>query len=124
MRGAVYDHMTVGGLLKFIKENNIQDDAVIFTQRVEDSYYKPGNGWHENSVFKEGMHYHQYKEQIDYAKAGKYDDRDQYPLMTDEHKQNIIKSEEFLEEFKEQYTQIWCPVTYPDDKNLYLDLHY
>ena len=33
-------------------------------------------------------------------------------------------SEEELEDSKDQYHPIWCPVVYKNDTNLYLDLHY
>lgn len=49
----IHDCMTVGYLLKFIKDNNISDDAVILSQRVEDSYYTDSIGWNETSTFKE-----------------------------------------------------------------------
>lgn len=44
--------MTVEQLLEFIKVNNIPMDAKILYQRIEDSYFKPGTGWGENSTMK------------------------------------------------------------------------
>lgn len=101
-------NMTVGYLKKFLEEFNIPDDAVIFTERVEDNYYKPGKGWQENSVFKEGEVYNDMKEY-----------KDACYLM-----QEVNITDEELESFKTQYTAIWSPVKYDDDDNLYLNLHY
>lgn len=45
-------NMTVEQLLEFIKTNNIPMDAKVCYQRIEDSYFKPGTGWGENSIMK------------------------------------------------------------------------
>lgn len=47
-----HKNMTVGWLKKFIKENNIPDDAQIFVERVEDVYFEK-HGWSKTSVFKD-----------------------------------------------------------------------
>lgn len=49
----VHDNMTVGYLLKFIKENNIPENAVILSQRVEDKYYNQDISWDKTSTYKE-----------------------------------------------------------------------
>jgi hypothetical protein len=44
-------HLTVGKLRELIA--NLPEDAPVFIERLEDSYFKPGTGWGENSAFKD-----------------------------------------------------------------------
>lgn len=114
-----YQHFcTVGDLRKFLEKNNLPDDAKVLVQRIEDRYFDNHN-W--GTINKEGEQYNdaiQYNKEID---EGKYEDKEQYPLI----KFPLIKfSEEDLESFKERYIVAWCPVKFKDDDNLYLDCHY
>ena len=121
-RENTYEHMTVGGLKKFIEDHNLPDDALIFIQRVEDVYFEEHN-W--STVKKEGCNYSLEKEFLEKAKpGGEYHDKERYPKMTDEHIQDILKCEKYLDDVKEEYIMIWCPVKYKDDDNLYFDAHY
>jgi len=43
-------HLTVGKLKEMIAK--LPDDAPVFIERIEDSYFKAGTGWSENSAFK------------------------------------------------------------------------
>lgn len=119
----IHKNMTVGYLLNFIKENNISDDAIILTERVKDVYYDK-YGWDKQVVRKEGYNYWQNKKLIDKAKSGEFNDKEQYPKITQKEIDSILSMEGRLENDKTQYTAIWCPVKYKDDDNLYLDLHY
>lgn len=47
------DALTVGDLKKFIVQHDLQDDAKVMVQRVEDVYYER-HGW--NVYLKEGEH--------------------------------------------------------------------
>jgi len=40
------------------------------------------------------------------------------------HWGTIRKPSRLFDDCVNEYTPIWCTVKYPDDKNLYLDLHY
>jgi hypothetical protein len=44
-------HLTVGKLRELISK--LPDDAPVFIERIQDSYFKPGSGWGENSAFKD-----------------------------------------------------------------------
>lgn len=44
--------LTVKQLLDFIEKHNIPMDAVVRYERIEDSYFKKGTGWGENSTLK------------------------------------------------------------------------
>ena len=114
-------YLTVGGLLEFIKENEIPNDAIVVTQRIEDIYYEQ-HGW---KVYKkEGEHSHYMKTFNRKVDEGFYDDKEQYPDITEEDKKKF--TEEDIEASMEQYHPVWCPVLYKDDKDdiLFLDLHY
>ena len=123
------DNRTVGYLLKFIKENNIPDDAIILYQRIEDYYFEKGN-W--IPVKKEGDRYHNIKKhQEDCSSGGKYRNIKNYPKAGPEwcdEQLRLIEElggiEKELDDNKEQYIVSWCPVKYRDDKNLYIDAHY
>ena len=45
-------NLTVVDLLEFIETNKIPMNAKVKYQRIEDSYFKPGSGWGENSTLK------------------------------------------------------------------------
>lgn len=117
-------YLTVGRLLEFIKEHSIPEDALIVTQRIEDVYYKkhnwgvytkPGYGYHSAVSMNQNMN-----EEIDRRAVG------DEPNFGMENPADYITPESVLEELKEQYTPVWCPVLYKDDKDdiLFLDLHY
>jgi hypothetical protein len=114
-------YLTVGGLLEFIKNNNIPDDAIVVSQRVEDIYFENHN-W---GVYKkEGEHANWMKDINEKIDSGVYDDKEKFPLMTEEMKKKF--SDKDIEDACDQYHPVWCPVLYRDDKNdiLFLDLHY
>jgi hypothetical protein len=113
-------YCNVGRLLDFIEKHNIPRDGMVLIQRVHDVYFDKHN-W--TPIKKEGFHYHNAKEHNDKVKFGVYMDREQYPRMTDEMRTAMI-SEEEMEQSKEQYVVVFCPVKYQDDDNLYLDAHY
>ena len=114
-------YLTVGRLLEFIKDNNIPDDAIVVSQRVEDIYFETHN-W---GVYrKEGYHTHWMRDINKKIEDGIFDDKEEFPLITEEMKKKF--SEEDINNASEQYHPVWCPVLYKDDKNdiLFLDLHY
>mgnify|MGYP001586066330 CR=1 FL=1 len=41
-------YMTVGKLRKILED--YPDDAKVYYERIEDTYFDPGKGWDENSV--------------------------------------------------------------------------
>jgi hypothetical protein len=97
-----YSHyLTVGDLKKFIIENNIPDNAMVVTQRVEDMYFEPRNpnrtGW---GVL----------------------------LKDNDYSLNIVDTENLDEDtinkFKTQYSPTWSCVGYEDKRFLFIDLHY
>jgi hypothetical protein len=121
-----YDYYcTVGKLLEFIKSKldsgELTKDSLVLSQRIEDFYFEK-NGW--GVVKKEGEHYHWSLEHNKKIDEGVYLDKEQYPLIKEDSP--ILKkiTEEEMEDSKDEYHPIWCPVVYTDDKNLYLDLHY
>lgn len=105
------DNMTVGYLMDFINENNIPRNSLIFTQRVEDSYFETG-GWETRR--KKGECYYNALNFNQSLKHGEFEEG------------NGLRpySEEELEASKDQYAAIWSPAKYDGDDNLYLDLHY
>lgn len=137
--------LTVGDLKRFIEKHDLHDDAIVVVQRVEDRYYdgidiSGMRGTREDGTggilpagtktagwpvyCKEGMSYRMMLEWNRKIADGTYDDKEQYPLMKDEHK--VPFTPEQLEESKEQYTRLHCPVKYTDEGKdiLFLDLHY
>ena len=113
--------LTVGELLDYIQEHNVSRDAFIYNRRIEDWYFKEG-GW--KPVKKEGEHYHMAVQQNEDVANGIFNDREQYPLITDEWLQKTVSSEEDLERLKEDYYQCTQPILFKDDSNLYLDGHF
>lgn len=113
--------LTVGKLLEFIKENNIPEDALVVSQRVEDIYYETHN-W--GVYLKDGYHSHWMKDMNQKIDEGAFDDKNQFPMVTEEMKKKFTEDE--ITEAHEQYHPVWCPVLYKDDKDdiLFLDLHY
>lgn len=118
-------YLTVGRLLEFIKENSIPNDAIIVTQRIEDVYYEK-HGW--GVYMKEGDGYHSaitmnrnMNEEIDRRIKG------EEPNYSMENPADYLMSESEMENLKDQYHPVWCPVLYRDhdrDDILFLDLHY
>jgi hypothetical protein len=97
-----YSHyLTVGDLKKFIIENNIPDNAMVVTQRVEDMYFEPRNpnrtGW--GVLLKDNG----------------------YSL--DKNLSNQLDQDD-LNKFKTQYSPTWSCVGYEDKRFLFIDLHY
>lgn len=124
----IYKHSwTVGQILRFIEKHNIPDDALILLQRVEDKYFEKSewngvkmNGW--TTIKKEGEQYHYLTRWNNDVDSGKYLDKEEYPLMTEEYLKKA--TEEELENSKDQYYPCFSPVKYPNDDNIYLDAHY
>lgn len=118
-------YYTVGQLLEFIQEKldsgAITKESAILSQRIEDMYFEK-NGW--GVVKKEGDHFNYCVEHNKKIDDGIYLNKEEYPdIKGDEEFLNKV-SEQEMENSKEQYHPIWCPVVYKNDKNLYLDLHY
>ena len=115
-------YYNVGDLLKFIKENNIPNDAKILLQRVEDVYFEKHN-W--KPIKKEGLFCSQERDHHKKIKEGYYWSKDfpdnkpeDFTILSDEEHEKLI------EDLKEQYYVCWSPVKYENDDNLYLDAHY
>ena len=114
-------YCTVRDLKRFITENKLPDDAKVFIQRIEDVYFKKH---HWGTIKKEGYLYNSEKELIQKVKDGGFDDKEKYPDFNDESKMSILEGENIIDELKEEYVPVWCPVKYKNDDNLYLDAHY
>jgi len=113
-------YLTVGQLKEFLYKNQLPNDAIVVTQRVEDVYYEQHN-W--GVYLKEGEHANNAKQWNKDIENGKYLDKEKYPLIVD--KDLKMFTEEDIENQKEQYTPVFCCVQYKDDKDvLFLDLHY
>lgn len=113
--------LTVGGLKKFIEENNVPDNAKVMVQRVHDHYFE-NNNW--GVYLKEGYWYYSAEktnenmlEEIERRNKGlepEYDLEDPKSLMV-----------ELGDELKEQYYPAWSCVRYRDDQDLlFIDSHY
>ena len=60
-------YLTVGRLLEFIKDNNIPEDAIVVSQRIEDIYFQT----HHWGVYtKEGDHAHWMKDMNEKIDSG------------------------------------------------------
>jgi len=117
-------YYTVGQLRKFLEENkDIPDDAKIFIQRVEDVYFEEH---HWGTIKIEGDMYWSEKRLIEKANpGGEFHDKEQYPKMTQERIDEILKLEETLDECKDEYVAVWWVFKYKDDKNgIFLTPHY
>lgn len=114
-------YLTVGRLLEFIKEHNISEDAIVVSQRIEDIYF---DNHHWGVYTKEGDHTRWMKDMNQKIDAGVFDDKEKYPLITEEMKKKF--SDDDIADACDQYHPVWCPVLYKDDKDdiLFLDLHY
>jgi hypothetical protein len=114
-------YLTVGRLLEFIKKNNIPEDAIVVSQRVEDIYFETHN-W--GVYAKEGEHALWMKDINEKIDNGEFEDKAEYPMMSDELRKKF--SEEEIKEAYDQYHPVWSPVLHRDDKDdiLFLDLHY
>jgi hypothetical protein len=114
--------LTVGELKEFIEKYNIPDDAPVVTQRVEDHYYE-NNHW--GVYCKEGYHcwmMRGYNRKID---SGEYNNKEEYPDMTEEFQRKLYSTEEQIKEANEQYSRAWSCVYYKEDSDiLFIDLHY
>jgi hypothetical protein len=114
-------YLTVGRLLEFIKENNIPEDAIVVSQRVEDIYFET----HSWGVYqKEGEHTHWMRNMNGKIDSGVFDDKEKFPMITEEMKKKF--TEDDINEAMDQYHPVWSPVLHKDDKDdiLFLDLHY
>lgn len=114
-------YLTVGRLLEFIKENNISENAIVVSQRIEDIYFQT----HHWGVYtKEGEHTRWMRDMNEKIDSGFFEDKEKFPLFTEEMKKKF--TEEDIAGSLDQYHPVWCPVSYKDDKDdvLFLDLHY
>lgn len=114
-----HSYFTVGDLVNFIKDNNINQNGKILVQRIEDVYYEEHN-WSTLKV-KGEIYYQalQWNKDID---SGKYSNKEQYPHF-DMEKHGSKYSEEFLNSLKEEYSVSNQPINY-DKNHLYIALHY
>lgn len=92
------NHCTVGELLDFIEKYNIPKEGKILIQRIEDVYFEKH---HWNTIDMPGHQYNMYKDIIDKAKSGEYNDKEKYPLMTQEDIDKYINSEKDLDMLKD-----------------------
>jgi hypothetical protein len=115
------EYCTIGQLLDFINEYNLPRDNKVLVERVEDVYYEE-HGW--KTVKKEEFMFWSEMELINKAKSGGFNNKEDYPLMTEEKINNIIEMEKTIDGTKNEYHPVFSPVKYKDDDNLYLDLHY
>lgn len=122
-----YNHgrSTVGDLLDYINEElesgRLTRESIVLSQRVEDTYFE-NNNW--GVVKKEGFQHSlcvNHNKRID---DGYYLDKEQFPNIRGDEEFLKKIPDDILEDAKDQYHPIWCPVIYNNDKNLYLDLHY
>lgn len=118
------DVLTVGKLKEFIKKHNLQDDAVVLIERVEDVYYEK-YGW--GVYLKEGFEYNNVirgnkdiQNEIDRRERG---EQAKYPRMKNPAL-HIINDENILNSFKNQYTTAHCATFYNDENHLFINLHY
>lgn len=111
--------LTVGELKRIIEDNDIPDDAIIMTERIEDVYYekyKWGVYLHEGY-----MHWESKKHNAD-IHSGKYLDKEKYPDITEDDLKII--PDEILEEYKDQYSPASsCFVEDIDNTILFIRLH-
>jgi hypothetical protein len=135
------EYCTVQQLLDFIEKHKLPKDAKILVQRVEDVYYEgvdisgfsgadtpngifpPGsktNGW--ETYKKEGEDYYHAKEINEKIDSGEFSNEENYPNI--ENPEDYRISPEDMEKLKDQYTPVFCPVWYNDEKHLFLNLHY
>jgi len=138
------DGLTVGDILKFVKEHNVPSTAKVLIERVTDNYFEgidisgmsgtredgtigilpPGsksNGWAVYLKKGESWWYcNKWNEDID---SGKYLDTEQYPRM--QGKELKKYTEEQLIDSMTQYIPAWCCVKYNDEDDiLFIDIHY
>jgi hypothetical protein len=99
---------------------NLKDDSIILVQRVEDFYYE-NNNW--KTYNKESEFCHNARNWNSGVISGKFSNKDEYPLLTEDNLKLI--SEEEINKMKSKYNPIWSPINYRDDQEiLFLDLHY
>lgn len=90
---------TVGQLLKYIKEHNVSEDAIILVEKVDDEYFNGGidiSGMRGvNGILPEG------------SRANEWE--------------VLLKTRDGIPTY---YAPIWSPIKYDDKEFLFLDLHY
>lgn len=110
--------LTVGELLKFIREHNLPQDGKVLVERVEDVYFEKRN-W--KTVDVEGYQYVLAMERKNKAKNGGFDNKEQYPKLSEE----AIKAmaEEDIAYTKEQFIISHATGKYGEN-NLLICCHY
>ena len=111
--------MKVKDFLKYIKDNNISEDAEIMVERVEDVYFDEHNWTTEK---QKSYLWYAMKEQIIKARTGVYDDKEKYPDMTDVLIENILSTD--LDDFYREYVKTESVSEYPDSDKVYIHCHY
>lgn len=111
------EYLTVKELREMLEK--YPDDAKILVQRIEDMYFQKYN-W--GVVFKEGDATRMTREFNEKLRDGTLSNKEEYPELESERYRET--TEEEMRIYHEQYHPVWCVVEYPNDENLYLDLHY
>lgn len=136
--------LRVGDLKAFIERYEFSDDALIVVQRIEDRYYEGNDisgmrGQREDGTYgilppgskasgwkvycKPGDMYHTMTRFNEKLTSGVFEDKEQYPNFKPENCR--LFTEEEMEDAKEQYSTIHCPVKYEDENDvIFLNLHY
>lgn len=112
------DGFTVEKLLKFIEEQKIPKDALVFFERIKDVYFEK-YGW--TTLKKEGFEYWKCLEHNRKCQ-GEYLDKKRFPKITPENL--YLFTEEELEKFKDEFIQPHSCAKFKDDNNLYIVAHY
>lgn len=119
------DFCTVGKLLKFLNEKlesgDLTEDSLVLSQRIEDRYFET-DGW--GVVRKKGWWYHYALDHNKKIDECYYLNKEEFPNIEENDPILNKYSEEDLEQIKDQYHPVFCPVFYNDDNNLFLDSHY
>lgn len=92
---------TVGDLLDYIQRHNISRETPVVMERIKDIYFEK-HGW--TTVLKEGYHYNQAKQWNSDIDSGKYLDKEEYPLMTDDMLKKI--DEATLNQMKDEFIYV------------------
>lgn len=134
------DYLTVGKLLKVIKENNIPDDVSVCYHRIEDSYFEPSvwngiggpknlDGW--STINVKGDRYYNVLEHNKKMQQGQLvidgkldkDEVGEY-YWSDEYKDKRKFLDQNDETYLDQYIEAFCAY-YNKEKNiLCLTAHY
>lgn len=116
-------YLTVGRLRKLLDNSDLEDDALVMIERVEDVYFEE----HSWKVYPKDSNLCEWIREVNRKMQDDIGGRERgevsrFPDLDDPSKH--ITTEEELKDYQNQYHPAFSAFMYTDEKELFINLHY